>query len=374
MTPYIAMYGYLVALLFIKADRYLFIILFFSLSFFLTLSYTNGIDWTSYQSSYEFSPYDTRGIEFGYTALVLIAKTFGLNFEFFKFFILSFNLFVILRFVFNYSVKPIFVVLILFQTHLLGNFFEPAIRQLQAVIIFIFAFRYLLNRENLKFYFSVLLGSLFHQSMLVLFLLPFILKHINFRMVVVVTLLGAILSPMFDALMRLAVVIPMFKDYAFYLGSTYFEGIDASPFNIAKTIIYALPFYLLRNHRTNEPVISLLRGLGFLFLICYILQFFLLIFYRFNHYFIIFYVVYISLIFDMYRKNIFRYMFFVFYVFIHFISLIKGVEYFRERDSMKYFPYTNYFIEYVQGNTYDNVQDKIDVRLTSRWKDQSKSL
>lgn len=367
MTPYIFMYGFLASLLLFKPDRKLFFLTFVPLCLFLNLAYTNGIDWTAYQFLYENEPFHTRGIEFGYTGLVLIGKFLGLNFEFFKFIILSFNLYIILKFIFRVSIKPAFVVLVLFQTHLLGNFFEPAIRQLQAVVIFIYSIEYLVNKNNKKFIISVILGSLFHQSMLVLIFLPWLIYKINFKRVIILSLIGSALSPMFDVLMRLLVVFPMFKDYSFYLGSSYFEGIEPSLFNLSKALIYMLPMLILSKYRQSEDNINVLRGLGLLFVLCFNLQFSLLIFYRFNHYFIIFYVVYISFIFDIYRKSIFRYLFFCFYIFIHFISLIKGVEYFRDRDSMKYFPYTNYFYEYVVGRTYENPQDKIDARLNSRW-------
>lgn len=365
------MYGFLASLLLFKSNRILFFLTFVTLCLFLNLAYTNGIDWTAYQLLYENESFHTRGIEFGYTGLVLIGKFLGLNFEFFKFIILSFNLYVILKFIFRVSEKPAFVVIILFQTHLLGNFFEPAIRQLQAVVIFIFAFDYLVNNKRVKYIATVLFGALFHQSMLVLAFIPFIVKYLNYKTAGLIILIGAFVSPEINKVITVLSVFPMFRDYLFYVDSNFFEGLDLSLFNIAKALVYLVPLYLLKNYKNDDPTVITIRSLSYLFFICFAMQFFVMLFYRFNHYFIIFYVVYISYIFDIYRRRLERYTFLSFYVIIHFISLIKGVEYYRDRDSMKYFPYTNYFIEYILDRTYDNPQDKIDARLMSRWNDSS---
>jgi len=370
LTPYILMYALLTASIFIKQNRLLLYLLFPFLSIFLTLSYTNGIDWTVYQYSYEFSPYETRGIEFGYTLLVSIFKWMGFNFELFKFVVLTFNLYIILRFIFSETKQPAFVILILFQTFLLGNFFEPALRQLQALVILLLSFDYLFSKKYSKYYCLIILGAFFHQSMLFFLFLPWVIERLNFKITFIIIIIGFFGSPLINNMIFFMTKLPMFSSYSFYLDKNFLVGIPLTPFNIAKVLIYALPFYLLRNYRPDDRRVSIIRSLSYIFFICFVMQFSVMLFYRFNYYFVIFYIIYVSMIFDLFKEQYFRRVTFVFfYISIHFVSLIKGIEYYRDRDSMKYFPYTNYIIEYFNGNVYDSVEDKINNRVSSRLND-----
>ena len=60
---------------------------------------------------------------------------------------------------------------------------------------------------------------------------------------------------------------------------------------------------------------------------------------------------------------------FFFFITIHGISLVRGIEYFKDVDSMKYYPYTNYFYEYITDNLYDSPLAKINDRIRSRNED-----
>lgn len=111
---------------------------------------------------------------------------------------------------------------------------------------------------------------------------------------------------------------------------------------------------------------QLLRALSYMFVIFFVLQFFALMFYRFNHYFFIPYLIYLSYIFQAFRIPSNKVIIISFYVLIHFVSLIKGITYYSDRDPMKYFPYTNYAVALIMGNTYSSPDEKINTRLESR--------
>lgn len=374
MTPYIAIYAFLTLFAFTKTSLNKQTIVFIVLALFLNLSYTNGIDWTAYQTIYIYDPTHTRGIEYGYTAIVLLARKLGLNFEVFKFLLLSLNLYLILRVVFKQSPKPVFSILILFQTYLLGNFFEPAIRQIQSVVVFLFALEALREKNITKYNLLILFASLFHQSALALLTLPWFISRLNFKTSTLALLVLGTVGLQMNNVVLFLVQFGIFGDYSFYLGGSYLEGISPSAFNLAKIVVYGIPLYLLRNFRRSDPALELLRALSYLFVLFFILQFFALLFYRFNHYFFIPYVIYLSFIFQALRIPSNKVLVMTFYVLIHFISLIKGITYYRERDPMKYFPYTNYAVELVMGTTYSSPQEKIDTRLESRWKNLSPFL
>ncbi|WP_375697501.1 EpsG family protein [Pseudophaeobacter sp. TrK17] len=367
MIPYISIYGFLTLLAFAKNFQYSETIVFLVLALFLNLSYTNGIDWTAYQTNYIYDPTYTRGVEYGYTAITILARSLGLNFEVFKFFLLSLDLYLILRFIFKKSPKPVFAILILFQTYLLGNFFEPAIRQIQSVVIFLFALDALRKNNTKKYILLILFATLFHQSSIVLLSLPLFIKRLNFKISILFMLvLGAVGLQINNAVLFL-VQYGIFSDYSFYLESSYLEGISPSAFNLLKIVIYGIPLYLLRSFRRTDPTIEILRALSYMFVIFYCLQFFALIFYRFNHYFFIPYVIYLSYFFQALRIPSNKFIIISFYVLIHFISLIKGITYYSDRDPMKYFPYTNYAVALIVGNTYSSPEEKINARLSSRW-------
>jgi hypothetical protein len=352
-----------------KKNRLIFFGSFVILSLFLNLSYTNGIDWTNYQFSYEYDIFQTRGIEYGYTVLQLLFKTLGFNFEIFKFIILTINLFIIHKFVFKYSNRPMFSMLILFQTYLLGNFFEPAIRQIQVVVILLIAAKYLISNENKKYIFCILLGSLFHQSALVLLILPYVIKKITFLRISIVTIILILAPTLVLGFVSKITNIRIFSDYSFYLNSTFLEGIEFRVFNIFKAVIYLLPMFFLRNYKKDDKTVNLFRNMSYLFILSYFMQFGFLLFYRFNHYFIIYYVIYISKLFKMIKPIWIRRLIFTFYVSIHLVSLVRGISYYKDIDSMKYYPYTNYVVEYLKGDLYDEPINKINHRINSRIND-----
>lgn len=369
MTPYIGIYAFLAFLTFVKVPFSRKTVVFVVLALFLNLAYTNGIDWTAYQDIYTNSPYQTRGIEYGYTAITLLGRALGLNFEIFKFLLLSLDLYVILRFVFGKSPKPMFAILILFQTFLLGNFFEPAIRQIQSIVIFLLAVGELRKRNTVNYYLLIATASLFHQSALVLLLLPWFIHHVSFKSSLVALFFLGALGLEMNSLVQYLIQFGIFGDYSFYLGGAYLEGITPTVFNLTKVLVYVAPLYILRNFRRNDPTVELLRQLSFVFVVFYVLQFFALLYYRFNFFFIIPYVIYISYMFQAMRIPSNNVIVVSAFVLIHFVSLIKGISYYRERDHMKFFPYTNYVIALVMDNTYSSVQEKIDVRLDNRWAD-----
>jgi hypothetical protein len=349
-----------------KKNTYIFIFVFTLLSLFLTLSYTNGIDWVNYQYAYEYDPYQTRGIEYGYTILVFLFKSLGINFEIFKFIVLTFDLYFILKFIFKFSPYPLFVITILFQTFLLGNFFEPAIRQMQAIVVFLFASKFLLSKNNKAYFITILFGAFFHQSALLMLALPLVLKYINFTSISLAALTLFLLADYFYDLIEIISHVAIFSSYSFYLDKYFLEGVNLNAFNIAKLIMYLLPLFLLRNYNLNDGVVVLLRKLSYIFIFFYLMQFSVMLFYRMNYFFVIFYVSYVSYMLISIKSKQISQLLLVCYIAIHSISLFRGITYYKEKDSMKYYPYTNYIYEYIAGNTFANPQDKINHRIESR--------
>ena len=367
MIIYVGIYLYLVLLLFVQNKRLLFLLSFSVLAFFLNLSYTNGIDWTSYQLFYITENYVPRGIEYGYSALQFIFYKLGFNFEMFKFSVLTFDLFLIYKFIFSKSKFPAFVIMIAFQTFLLGNFFEPAIRQIQALVIFLFSLKYLHEKQLIKYNLMISFAVLFHQSAFFLFFLQFMPKRLRYNHVIGIGLVVVLFESLISQSILSLTSIGIFSDYQFYLGTKFLEGNTASIFNIAKTLVYILPIYLLRNYRRDDDEINFLRNMSYLFVFFYFAQFTFLIFYRINFYFIIIYLVYISNIFNLFQLNSNKIMFYAFYAVIHLISLTNLINFYENVDRMKYSPYTNYFILYIEDELYDDPYEKVSDRIRSRW-------
>ncbi|MGH4118094.1 EpsG family protein [Clostridium sp.] len=353
---------------FINKKPILLKISFVVLALFLGLSYTNGIDWTVYQMDYIYRTDPVRVFEYGYDISVSIFKAMGFNFEFFKFTILTIDLYIIYVFLKKYSPYPLFSIIVLFQTFLLGNFFEPAIRQLQAMVIFLFAFKYLVEDKKMKYFLCCGFGLLFHTSSIILFPLYFIRKRqIKLRQLFVLIIIVYTFSNLASNIILFIVnKSSLLNDYTYYFDKIYFEGSNFDLLLIIKVIVYFIPIYLLKNFGSKSKENIVLFNFSIIFFMTFMLQNQIMIFYRFNHYFIIIYVAFIANLFVVVNKKIIKTIIFAFFVSLHCFSLVRGIQYYKDKDPMKYYPYTNYIIELVKGTNYKSPEEKIYYRLENR--------
>lgn len=366
--PYFIFYTVLSVVPIIIEAKWRKLVYFFLISLFLNFSYTNGIDWTSYQFNYENDPYHQRGIEVGYTAIVFIGKTFNLNWEFFKGITLTINLWIFIRFIWKFSYYPSFTMIILFQTFLLGNFFEPAIRQIFAISSMLIAIEFLIHKRFLWSYIFILLAMLFHQTAIIFLGIFLILPHIN---LINISISGTVLFvatvTYFENILLRIIAVPAFQDYAFYAGSSFLEPIDMSLFNIAKIIIYFLPvLYIGWHNKKKNRLDKNLVKLAYVFVLMFCMQFALMLFYRLQFYFVIPYLVVLSWLFYYLKRSSTKYIILIFFIFMHSISLYKGLSFFEVRDKMKFFPYTNFLYLSLVGDLYESSNAKIRERLYQR--------
>lgn len=126
------------------------------------------------------------------------------------------------RFIYKYSKWP-WLSVFLFITMKYFDMSMSEIRQMLAVATLLLSYDYIVKREPLKFYFTVLLASLFHNAALV-FLPAYILS--NFKMskgfIALVMMITGIIYFGFEQILR--IILSVFPRYTYYLGGSYLDG------------------------------------------------------------------------------------------------------------------------------------------------------
>ena len=231
-------------------------VVFFCLTLFASFRYAIGFDYFSYRSIYETISERTFGDilhSYWYEPLFfVVCKVFsllGCSFPVFLLWINCFLFFVAMRFICRYSKLP-WVSVYLFITLQFLAYDMNLIRQSISVSFFLLAHPYLKNRKIVPFTILILIGGLFHNSLLFIWLFYFLLPGINLRKFIIIpigiTVLGYFL---FDPLFRL--FQPLLPErYAGYFGS-YFWNSNSFVY-VMPSVLYGLLIYLFRN-RISEP-------------------------------------------------------------------------------------------------------------------------
>ncbi|WP_368259059.1 MULTISPECIES: EpsG family protein [Enterococcus] len=183
---------------------------------------TDNVDMDTYKYLYYILPSlplkETVGLEFGFVIIIRIFNYLSLNFQFFNFFIGSFCIVLLVRFV-NLVSNNKFLVYILY---FIFPFFLDVVqtRNTIAYLIVLNSLKFLLEKKHLKFIFSVVLASFFHVS--ALFFLIFLL--VNYKKTNILTLffipVPLVLILFKEIISKLLLFLPNGYKYVVYLQGT----------------------------------------------------------------------------------------------------------------------------------------------------------
>lgn len=232
------------------------VVSFFVLVFFASFRYAIGFDYFSYRRIYELASKKTFRelftLHLHEPLLYFVCRFFcllGCSYHGFLFCINSFLFFTAMQFIRRYSRLP-WISVYLFITLQFLSFSMNLLRQSIAVSFFLLSYPYLKSRKIVPYTILILVGGLFHNSLLVMWSLYIFLPRKNSRRFWIgVFVLTALVYVLFDPLF--AVVRPyLVKRYANYLGSYYWQPNKWS--YVFPPAGYAALIVIFRN-RISEP-------------------------------------------------------------------------------------------------------------------------
>ncbi|MDM1094749.1 EpsG family protein [Myroides odoratimimus] len=269
--------------------------------FFLCMGYMTGSDWVNYEIVYE-DPSLHIFYEPAYVLLMNIGYFFKL--EFFPFLILIkfFCYFILVKNIKKYCVDSFLLAFPLFVSFFgLYLFIDNPLRNLIAIVIFVNALPYFLQKRYKLYFFYFFIALSFHKSAALAFFFPFLLllpfqklKKVLFTSLVVFVGLGV--TGMFTKLFTLIIsFIPFFNKFSeSYLeeGSDYIMRDSLN----AKSVIFIILFIivLLRDKYQKNKDESPLYKFFLLYMVLFIVTVFVPIFDRFTFYFSIYFVIVLS--------------------------------------------------------------------------------
>lgn len=296
--------------------------------------------------------------EKGYIFLNIIFNQL-INFEIFKILIYFINTILIycgLKKITKKNITLIFAFLFFYSSFY--DLFISAFRQQIAVSIFIYSLNYIKEKKHEKYIICILIASLFHKSAFIFIFLSFIFNYIKINKKYIILYLLIIFTALFFPIYKylilffLKMVSLVFKNIIFR--EAYFSLI----FNFSlKTIIINLLvvvfYFLMYKKIKGKKNIFILKGY-----ICYLffvsLSKEIPIFYRFNQYLIIFYILMLTIIIDniknKFSKITIKYSIVIFFILnYNFLYFFSTPIYDR-----KYTPLYFYFEKFIKEIEYKN--------------------
>jgi len=196
--------------------------------------YNIGTDYLNYLSIYSSlqDGYSNYNIEIGYKYINLLFVHLKLPYAFSVFFFAFFTNVFMLFFIKKHSIDPMLSLVL----YILLNYYfitYNVVRQIMAISIFLLGVDYIFQKKYLKFIAITLFASLFHYTMLLGLIYPF-LKNIKLRSLICIwgILLPFIIFPIQTVIMK---VVPNSFYYAHYFDSQFF--MKSSQLSMLKLIL-----------------------------------------------------------------------------------------------------------------------------------------
>lgn len=357
-------------------------IIIFIIIFLCAFKYQMGRDWYMYQDFYEnvipkvtiynileISTFSKYRFEIGYSLLNLISYKLGFSYEAFQGIIMSILIYRIFSFLKKQSENQYLSFIFLFMTVFFTYFFDPIIRQLIAITIFLNSIKYMEEKKTIKFFLYIILAAQFHKSAYIL--LPFyFISYFNFNYgkIIFVTFVLSLLLSNINILIE---KIPFFSVYSVYFsGNAKLVYILATKrsikFEIIKLIILSLKLYIIKNnYRSSNKYNYSIEISSIFFCIIVYLADKLPIIRRFEAYFYIQYaIVLISCFknfkfFSKYKIKIFNYTLVILY--LSYLTLNWYKFFFLDEKVNYRFIYKNYIFKLINGDFNSREEKKKEI-------------
>jgi hypothetical protein len=287
------------------------------LAFIIGFRYEVGVDWFGYKTYFESiknNPSLTindQMMEPGFYYINKVIANWGLSYEW-MFFAIAF-----LSWLFYFkSVPPFILPLFIFFLFVDEYFFwgMNGVRQFAAMSIWLFSIRFIVNKKILKYIFLILLASIFHRSVLILFPFYFLPQIKNYKKYLMISIFfisilfgtsKTFISLIEEFTLWLGQYFDFIGTYSNYISSDYFTintEIEGGLGYIFKIIVNLSIFILGGSVVKKKPELSIYFILFFIGAIIFNLSYNVQILGRFNNYFLIFRPVVISFIIWYYWK------------------------------------------------------------------------
>ncbi len=366
----------------VKIEKLKINILIFSAVIILAFNYKMGTDWLNYQKYYdlEIIKYCFKDIIFnnpfreekGYIFLNFLGNKLGLNYEFFMAILISFCVFNILKIGIKKSKNYYLFILIIFVQYLLVASLEPTIRQFIAVTMTVIGYRYIEEKELLKYFLIILMAIQFHTSAITGLIIYFLDKiDINkkrlFLLIAFIFTIIKILPFIFKSVSNIISnrYIDMYLNYfnSIVYGMSQNKSIKGNIFIFIITLIYLYIVFFAYDNSNNRK--NYIKNAALIYIVCNYFQNMLPILYRVQEYFVIPFAITLSYgsqitFFNkkiIFYKNSFKY-FVIIFINILFLFIFTRKIYNSELNKIRYGNYKNYFIEKIKGNVADNFYEK----------------
>lgn len=158
-----------------------------------------GADYNIYMDHYNgdwvYGGYFDGYFELGYCAIVWLCSHCGISYNIFILLLTTISVYFLLKLIYENSPLPMFSVLLYLSTYYL--FYNMVLlRQMVAVVAFIYCIYFIIKNENKKFLLSFFVGCLFHYSIIILLFAYLVLRYwkINIATVCILLCVGLVLK------------------------------------------------------------------------------------------------------------------------------------------------------------------------------------
>lgn len=331
-------------------------VIYFVVMLFLCTTYFNGSDWRTYEQLYDAVGLIDRYQHWG-AGLKVIYNVFNIiNFNFHEMLIVCKVLvfFICVIYIKKFCNRPMFAFAIFVMLSGYGIFIDNPLRQMLAIPFFLLSNIFIVKRNLAFFILSLLLGSLFHSSILLFLPVYFLVtKEFKKKYVFICFLVVYLVSISDSLLFFITDFLGSFIPIVSFYGRHYLEG-EGRLFNISSFLYLALFYvvnYKIENSNDDFSYQNIQWNLNFLYFLLFIFTVILSIripdILRFTYYFGIPFAIFIS---DSLSGAISKKIFVLFVCLVLSFNLLL-TEY-------KYLPYTNYIYSWatddLKGYDYRN--------------------
>lgn len=317
--------------------------------------------------------------QFGWVLLTNVVKSLCSDFFLLKFIQAVFVNVVFFDF-FKKQSNAIFTCVLFYSLLVYLDFNFNLLRQTFAIAIFLLGYRFFVEKKWFKYYFSVFLAILFHNSAFILFFIPLLhLLKINKMNLIII-------SSMFFLLLfsiRFLSLSSLFNNYLMLLfndsdvseiGAGYLNDdvygqntVAIIPFLVFTSLYLWIVFYYYKFIiQTNEDSKNIEKGISslkffLLYILLYVLVFSMPIFARFSFYFVPFFIIMISnfiinlsnVNYSTIRATLIVVVLIFVYSYPQLSSLFKRNTITNSQNIVQYYPYSSIFKKNIPDERYD---------------------
>ena len=354
----------------------------FIIIFIFAFSYQMGTDWINYQYFYDCEvPYmglsdlynksTMFSSEKAFVLLNILFYNLGFSYELFIGVVISFSLFIILKFIEERADNFYFSFFLSIVIFLFGYSLEPVLRQLIALSLIVIGFKYIEKRCFFKYLFIIILAVQFHLSAFIALPLYFLEKVKLSKKKFLFILLGVYVSILLvsNIFLELTSIFPKLLKYEHYFLSSRYglsrnRSILGEIYHIILVMVYV--YIIFYGYNFSKRKKNYLKNMALFYVIIDYFNNIFPILYRVSHYFVIGFVISLGTIkfiklpnkkaIKLGRRSI-SYILIIFLYIPFLLDAWKEI-YGTKLNIYRYGNYKNYFVEMINGRLKNNFYEK----------------